>query len=177
MKARILVIEDEMSINDLLCMNLEIAGYETVGYLDGNEAYEAIIQDHAFQCALVDITDVIEKSHLLFFQTGGFTLSLIVVMGIILYLSLRKITAPLTSLREATLLVSEGIYDFKVPSEGNTELAQVGATFNFMTAVLKEKHLKARTMTVQSQRQPSGISLMLLKIIKAMWKMTVPSSW
>ena len=48
MKARILVIEDEMSINDLLCMNLEIAGYETVGYLDGNEAYEAIIQDHAF---------------------------------------------------------------------------------------------------------------------------------
>ena len=38
MKARILVIEDEMSINDLLCMNLEIAGYETVGYLDGNEA-------------------------------------------------------------------------------------------------------------------------------------------
>ena len=43
--------------------------------------------------------------------------------------------------------------------------------------VLKEKHLKARTMTVQSQRQPSGISLMLLKIIKAMWKMTVPSSW
>lgn len=55
MKARILVIEDEMSINDLLCMNLEIAGYETVGYLDGNKAYEAIIQDHAFQCALVDI--------------------------------------------------------------------------------------------------------------------------
>ena len=47
MKARILVIEDEMSINDLLCMNLEIAGYETVGYLDGNEAYEAIIQDGA----------------------------------------------------------------------------------------------------------------------------------
>ena len=29
----------------------------------------------------------------------------------------------------------------------------------------------------KSQRQPSGISLMLLKIIKAMWKMTVPSSW
>lgn len=24
-------------------MNLEIAGYETVGYLDGNEAYEAIM--------------------------------------------------------------------------------------------------------------------------------------
>ena len=40
MKARILVIEDEMAINDLLCMNLEAAGYETVGYLDGNDASE-----------------------------------------------------------------------------------------------------------------------------------------
>ena len=39
MKARILVIEDEISINDLLCMNLEIAGYETVGYLDGNKRH------------------------------------------------------------------------------------------------------------------------------------------
>ena len=55
MKARILVIEDEMSINDLLCMNLEIAGYETVGYLDGNEAYEAIIQDHESKTAVFQI--------------------------------------------------------------------------------------------------------------------------
>ena len=44
MKARILVIEDEMSINDLLCMNLEIAGYETVGYLDGNEALNILVR-------------------------------------------------------------------------------------------------------------------------------------
>ena len=55
MKARILVIEDEMAINDLLCMNLEAAGYETVGYLDGNDASEGVVQDHEFQCALVDI--------------------------------------------------------------------------------------------------------------------------
>ena len=102
-----------------------------------------------------DITDVIEKSHLLFFQTGGFTLSLIVVMGIILYLSLRKITAPLTSLREATLLVSEGIYDFKVPSEGNTELAQVGATFNFMTGKIKEQ-IESLSNINRTQKQLIG---------------------
>lgn len=52
MKARILVIEDEMSINDLLCMNLEIAGYETVGYLDGNEAYEALFKIMRFSVHL-----------------------------------------------------------------------------------------------------------------------------
>ena len=102
-----------------------------------------------------DITDVIEKSHLLFFQTGGFTLSLIVVMGIVLYLSLRKITAPLISLREATLLVSEGIYEFKVPSEGNTELAQVGATFNFMTGKIKEQ-IESLSNINRTQKQLIG---------------------
>lgn len=55
MKARILVIEDEIAINDLLCMNLEVTGYETVSCLDGNEASDIISQDHNFQCALVDI--------------------------------------------------------------------------------------------------------------------------
>lgn len=38
MKYRILVIEDDMDISDLLCMNLEAAGYETVAVYDGNEA-------------------------------------------------------------------------------------------------------------------------------------------
>ena len=40
MKARILVIEDEPAINNLLCMNLEVTGYQTVSYLDGNDAKE-----------------------------------------------------------------------------------------------------------------------------------------
>ena len=55
MKARILVIEDEPAINDLLCINLEVTGYETVSYFNGNEASEGIARDHDFQCALVDI--------------------------------------------------------------------------------------------------------------------------
>lgn len=55
MKSRILVIEDEIAINDLLCMNLEVTGYETVSCLDGNEASDTLSQDHNFQCALVDI--------------------------------------------------------------------------------------------------------------------------
>ena len=55
MKARILVIEDEPAINSLRCMNLEVTGYQTVSYLDGNDASEGIAWDHDFQCALVDI--------------------------------------------------------------------------------------------------------------------------
>ena len=34
---KILVIEDETAINDLICMNLEIAGYQPVPFFDGNE--------------------------------------------------------------------------------------------------------------------------------------------
>lgn len=55
MKTRILVIEDEPAINDLICMNLEVAGYEVQPYLDGSEASHSLGEDHAYGCALVDI--------------------------------------------------------------------------------------------------------------------------
>lgn len=34
---KILVIEDENAINDLICMNLEVAGYEAAPFFDGEE--------------------------------------------------------------------------------------------------------------------------------------------
>ena len=38
MNNKILVIEDDRAISELLCMNLEAAGYETVAAYDGEEA-------------------------------------------------------------------------------------------------------------------------------------------
>lgn len=38
MRTRILVVEDDISISELICMNLEAAGYETVAIVDGLEA-------------------------------------------------------------------------------------------------------------------------------------------
>ena len=38
MKNKILVIEDDRAISELLCMNLEAAGDETVAAYDGEEA-------------------------------------------------------------------------------------------------------------------------------------------
>ena len=37
MKNKILVIEDDRAISELLCMNLEAAGYETVAAYDGEK--------------------------------------------------------------------------------------------------------------------------------------------
>lgn len=55
MNERILVIEDEEAINDLICMNLEVAGYQVTPFLDGAEASEGLLGNHAYDCALVDI--------------------------------------------------------------------------------------------------------------------------
>lgn len=55
MSERILVIEDEEAINDLICMNLEIAGYEATPFYDGAQAQEALEKDHGYGCAVVDV--------------------------------------------------------------------------------------------------------------------------
>ncbi len=55
MKAKILVIEDEAAINDMICMGLEATGYETEAFFDGALASEALIKNHDYGCAVVDI--------------------------------------------------------------------------------------------------------------------------
>lgn len=55
MKKRILIIEDEIAINDLLSMNLEVAGYETVSFFDGDELSEHIKGNNNYDLALLDI--------------------------------------------------------------------------------------------------------------------------
>lgn len=55
MKAKILVIEDETAINDLLCINLEVAGYDVQSFFDGSEAEAALEKKHDYDCAVVDI--------------------------------------------------------------------------------------------------------------------------
>lgn len=55
MNSKILVIEDDAAINDLLCMNLEVAGYEVQPFFHGGEASRELALNHAYDLALVDI--------------------------------------------------------------------------------------------------------------------------
>lgn len=55
MKNKILVIEDDPAISELLCMNLEAAGYETVAAYDGEEAKGILLCHEDADLALVDI--------------------------------------------------------------------------------------------------------------------------
>lgn len=52
---KILVVEDEIAINDLICMNLEIAGYQAVPFLDGEELSHHLIAEADYDLALLDI--------------------------------------------------------------------------------------------------------------------------
>ncbi len=52
---KILVIEDETAINDLICMNLEIAGYEPAAFFDGAEFSRHLKETDDYDLALLDI--------------------------------------------------------------------------------------------------------------------------
>ena len=52
---KILVIEDETAINDLICMNLEIAGYLPVPFFDGEEFSRHLSEEDGYDLALLDI--------------------------------------------------------------------------------------------------------------------------
>lgn len=55
MANRILVLEDDTAISELICMNLEVTGYEVVPVLDGNEVEGTLEKEEDFDLALLDI--------------------------------------------------------------------------------------------------------------------------
>lgn len=55
MKARILVVEDEEAINELICMNLQAAGYVTTAYFDGAVLEKELVEKNNYDLAVVDV--------------------------------------------------------------------------------------------------------------------------
>ena len=55
MADRILVVEDEEAISELIEMNLTVAGYEVVQVYDGGKVEEVLKQEAGFDLALVDV--------------------------------------------------------------------------------------------------------------------------
>jgi len=55
LKNRILVIEDDTAISELISMNLTVAGYDTEALFDGNEVEELLKTDRNFDLALLDV--------------------------------------------------------------------------------------------------------------------------
>lgn len=52
---RILVVEDDTAISELICMNLEVAGYEVLPVQDGDAVEEVVKKEQSIDLALLDI--------------------------------------------------------------------------------------------------------------------------
>ena len=52
---RILIAEDEIAINKMLCMNLNITGYETIPMYDGQEVLDFLSSSGTADLAIVDV--------------------------------------------------------------------------------------------------------------------------
>ena len=52
---RILIVEDDSAIANLLEINLKVAGYETAKAADGNTAEKLLLENECFDLALLDI--------------------------------------------------------------------------------------------------------------------------
>ncbi|MDO4306462.1 MAG: response regulator transcription factor [Eubacteriales bacterium] len=55
MNAKILVIEDVEQINELICMNLETAGYQTASFYDGDAVSRHLNEEVRYDLALLDV--------------------------------------------------------------------------------------------------------------------------
>lgn len=52
---KILIAEDELAINKVICMNLNITGYETVSFQDGHEVLDYLAGGGTGDLAIVDV--------------------------------------------------------------------------------------------------------------------------
>ncbi len=52
---RILMVEDDKGISDIVALNLRYVGYEVVSFDEGGATAESLEQDHSFDLALLDI--------------------------------------------------------------------------------------------------------------------------
>lgn len=55
MKNRILIVEDDKGISDALALNMQFVGYGYMVFSDGKETADYLLEDHAFDLALLDI--------------------------------------------------------------------------------------------------------------------------
>jgi DNA-binding response OmpR family regulator len=54
-KNRLLVVEDDVDISEIIAMNMQYSGYEYITIDDGGKAAEYLRDDHAFDLAVLDI--------------------------------------------------------------------------------------------------------------------------
>jgi signal transduction histidine kinase len=90
------------------------------------------------------------KNMTYYFILAGVMIS--VLLSVVLYIILRKLTKPIIDLNNATKEISEGNYKKRVMVKGNDELAMLGTYFNVMSEKIQQNMESLKEETEKKQR-------------------------
>jgi signal transduction histidine kinase len=102
-----------------------------------------------------DVTDIFERTKQLFLKGLLFTLVLLILVGLVLYLGIYRTIRPLMELKQASSLIAGGAYESRVPVRGKDEIGELACSFNQMAQKVEE-HVEKLSHTNEVQRQLIG---------------------
>ena len=82
----------------------------------------------------------------LFWRAGWVLVPIIVVSGVVAFITIRRVSSPMGVWLEAAGRVEAGDYTVRVPSRGPRELRQLASAFNAMTARLQQTEEQRRQL-------------------------------
>lgn len=102
-----------------------------------------------------DVTDIYTRTESLFLRGLCFTIVLLAVIGVVLFLGIYRSFRPLQELRVAAAAIAGGDYESRVPIRGKDEIGELAANFNQMAGKVEE-HVMQLSDTNEMQRRLIG---------------------
>lgn len=102
-----------------------------------------------------DVTDIYLRTQQLFLRGMGFTICLLLVIGIVLYQGIYRVVRPLHALKQTAARIADGEFSSRVQISGKDEIGEVTVSFNRMAEKV-EDHMEALSEINEKQRQLLG---------------------
>ena len=102
-----------------------------------------------------DVTDIYLRTQQLFLRGMGFTICLLLVIGIVLYQGIYRVVRPLHALKQTAAQIADGEFSSRVKLSGKDEIGEVTVSFNRMAEKV-EGHMEALGEINEKQRQLLG---------------------
>lgn len=102
-----------------------------------------------------DVTDIYQRTETLLLKGVCFTLALLAVIGVVLFVGIYRSIYPLQELRVAAASIAGGDYESRVPVRGKDEIAELAENFNQMAQSVEE-HVEQLFHINEEQRRLIG---------------------
>ncbi len=128
--------QDTLEIMCPVIMETPVNAEESL-YFDGSNARRQEVIGHVR--VVMDKRVLDEEMRAVLFKSAVIAVLFLVLSGLAIYISVRRVTKPLTSLTEAVRRVGMGERVEEVPVESGDEVGKLAATFNTMSGNLKKR--------------------------------------